>query len=101
MPKSNHHLPKNDKPAEPLCRTLSALAPFRMDRAGNARTFVPTPEPENAAPDPEMLHPPELPPATAMSLLGVDYFRVKTEDGGDLYLTHFGAPFWRHLMPEN
>src|ERR1017187_10933226 len=46
--------------------------------------------------------PPDLPaPCNRMSLLGVDYFRVKTGDGGDLYLTHFGAPFWRHLLPEN
>src|ERR1017187_5933619 len=49
---------------------------------------------------------PALPPGlpaqcNRMSLLGVDYFHVKTRDGGDLYLTHFGAPFWRHLLPEN
>ncbi len=38
---------------------------------------------------------------TVISLLGVDYVHVKTSDGGDLYLTRFGAPFWRHLMLEN
>ena len=43
-----------------------------------------------------------LPPQChRISLLGVDYFHMKTSDGGDLYLTRFGAPFWRHLLPEN
>jgi len=43
-----------------------------------------------------------LPPrCTPISLLGVDYVHQKTADGGDLYLTHFGAPFWRQLQPEN
>ena len=36
-----------------------------------------------------------------MSLLGVDYIHLKTADGGDLYLTRFGLPFWRSLLPEN
>ena len=36
-----------------------------------------------------------------ISLLGVDYFRLKTSDGGDLYLTRFGWPFREHLQPEN
>jgi len=36
-----------------------------------------------------------------LSLLGVKYVRLKTEDGGDLYLTRFGLPFWRNLLPEN
>lgn len=46
--------------------------------------------------------PPGFPPmATAVSLLGVDYFHLKTGDGGDLYLTRFGLPFWRNLLPEN
>ncbi len=40
-------------------------------------------------------------PSTAMSLLGVDYFHLKTGDGGDLYLTRFGLPFWKNLLPEN
>ena len=44
---------------------------------------------------------PEMPPGTAMSLLGVDYFRLKTDDGGELFLTRFGLPFWKHLLPEN
>lgn len=34
-------------------------------------------------------------------MLGVDYFHLKTRDGGDLYLTRFGLPFWRQLQPEN
>lgn len=43
-----------------------------------------------------------LPPgATALNLLGVDYAHVKTGDGGDLYLTRFGAPFAEHLKPES
>ena len=43
-----------------------------------------------------------LPPQChRISLLGVDYFHMKTSDGGDFYLTRFGAPFWRHLLPEN
>jgi len=36
-----------------------------------------------------------------MNFLGVDYVRLKTSDGGDLYLTGFGLPFWRQLLPEN
>jgi hypothetical protein len=39
--------------------------------------------------------------STTISLLGVDYTHIKTSDGGDLYLTKFGAPFWEHLLPEN
>jgi hypothetical protein len=38
---------------------------------------------------------------TPVSLLGVDYLRLKASDGGDLYLTQFGAPFWRQLLLEN
>ena len=41
------------------------------------------------------------PEHTAISLLGVDYLHLKTGDGGDLYLTQFGVPFWRHLLLEN
>jgi hypothetical protein len=36
-----------------------------------------------------------------MTFLGVDYCHFKTEDGGDLYLTRFGVPLWKHLKPEN
>jgi hypothetical protein len=44
----------------------------------------------------------ELPPgAETVSLLGVDYVRLKTQDGGDLYLTRFGLPLREHLKPEN
>lgn len=39
--------------------------------------------------------------ATAVSLLGVDYTHLKTSDGGELYLTRYGLPFWEHLLPEN
>ena len=31
-----------------------------------------------------------------ISLIGVDYLRLKTGDGGDLYLTRFGLPFSSH-----
>src|SRR6266545_2786578 len=44
----------------------------------------------------------EIPPeAEPISLLGVDYARLKTKDGGDLYLTRFGIPFRELLAPEN
>jgi hypothetical protein len=39
--------------------------------------------------------------ATAVSLLGVDYTHLRTADGGELYLTQFGLPYWEHLLPEN
>ena len=44
-----------------------------------------------------------LPPpnASKVSLLNVDYTRLRTRDGSDLYLTKYGLPFWRHLLPEN
>ena len=40
-------------------------------------------------------------PGSAISLLGVDYVRLKTSDGGDLYVTQMGLPFWQNLLPEN
>lgn len=39
--------------------------------------------------------------AEFISLIGVDYLRLKTGDGGDLYLTRFGLPFREQLAPEN
>ena len=36
-----------------------------------------------------------------ISLIGVDYLRLKTGDGGDLYLTRFGLPFREQLAPDN
>jgi hypothetical protein len=39
--------------------------------------------------------------ASARCILGVDYAHLKTKDGGDLYLTRYGAPYWEHLQPEN
>jgi hypothetical protein len=46
--------------------------------------------------------PPDLPPqCSTKTLLGVDYVHFKTADGGDLYLTRFGVPFWKNLLPEN
>ncbi len=51
---------------------------------------------------PPAVLPVDLPsPCSATSLLGVDYFHLKTDDGGDLYLTRFGLPFWENLLPNN
>jgi hypothetical protein len=36
-----------------------------------------------------------------IELMGVTYVHSKTNDGGDLYLTKHGVPFWEHLLPEN
>lgn len=36
-----------------------------------------------------------------VQLLGVDYLRCRTADGGDLYLTEYGEPFRAQLQPEN
>ena len=36
-----------------------------------------------------------------VQLLGVDYLRCRTQDGGDLYLTEYGEPFYELLQPEN
>lgn len=41
------------------------------------------------------------PGATFLRILGVNYVHLKTEDGGDLYLTQYGVPYVRHLLPEN
>ena len=38
---------------------------------------------------------------TPVSLLEVDYRHIKTSEGGDLYLTRYGLPFWQNLLPEN
>jgi hypothetical protein len=46
--------------------------------------------------------PPDLPPdSQTMNFLGVDYLHLKTAEGSDLFLTLYGVPFWRQLMPEN
>ncbi len=39
--------------------------------------------------------------AEVISLIGVRYLRLKTGDGGDLYLTRFGLPFREQLAPNN
>lgn len=39
--------------------------------------------------------------STLVDLLGVKYAHIKTQDGGDLYLTKHGVKFWEHLLPEN
>ncbi len=43
-----------------------------------------------------------LPDGTSIiDLLGVKYAHIKTDNGGDLYLTKHGVKFWKHLLPEN
>jgi hypothetical protein len=54
-----------------------------------------------AAASPAVPPVPAAVPGSAISLLGVDYVHMKTKDGGDLYVTQFGAPFWQNLLPEN
>ena len=39
--------------------------------------------------------------STFLRVLGVNYVHLKTEQGDDMYITQHGAPFYRHLMPEN
>ncbi len=41
------------------------------------------------------------PGADSIAWLGVDYYHLKTSDGGDLYLTRLGLACWQHLLPEN
>jgi len=36
-----------------------------------------------------------------ITVLGVDYLHLQLEDGSDLYVTEYGLPFARHLLPEN
>jgi hypothetical protein len=51
---------------------------------------------------PNPARPASVPPGcTEVSLLGVDYYHLKTSDGGEIYLTRLGLPFWRNLLPEN
>ena len=44
----------------------------------------------------------KFPPGTTfLRILGVDYVHLNLGDKGDLYLTNYGAPYSRHLLPEN
>jgi len=43
----------------------------------------------------------ELANSVEIELLGVKYLHLKTQDGGDLYLTKYGIPYSEHLKPEN
>jgi hypothetical protein len=36
-----------------------------------------------------------------IAIMGVEYLHLQLEDGSDLYLTEYGRPFSRHLLPEN
>lgn len=40
-------------------------------------------------------------PGEPLNLLGVQYRHLTTAEGGELYLTEYGWPFWEHLRPEN
>lgn len=42
-----------------------------------------------------------LPDIKPREVQGVQYFHTRTSDGGDLYLTKYGLPFARQLLPEN
>ena len=42
-----------------------------------------------------------LAPRPLITVLGVKYLHLCMEDGTDLYLTEFGLPFTKCLMPEN
>ena len=39
--------------------------------------------------------------AVFLRLMGVDYVRFRAADGGDLYVTEHGLPFFEHLQPQN
>jgi hypothetical protein len=67
-----------------------------------AREISTSTAPGPAANPSPLVVPADLPASrSAISLLGVDYVHLKTADGGDLYLTRFGLPFWKNLLPEN
>ena len=36
-----------------------------------------------------------------ITVFGVQYLHLQLRDGSDLYLTEYGRPFSRHLLPEN
>ncbi len=38
---------------------------------------------------------------TQLSVFGVDYLHLRLSDGSDLYLTEWGLPFARQLLPQN
>ncbi len=42
-----------------------------------------------------------LPNFQPRAIQGVEYYHTQTPDGGDLYLTRYGLPFARQLLPEN
>jgi hypothetical protein len=63
--------------------------------AHHAIAFLPVIPPQDSPP---VCLPPE---ARAVSLLGVNYAHLHLPDGGDLYLTHYGAAQWEHLLPHN
>ncbi|MGB7748201.1 MAG: hypothetical protein WBN75_13040 [Verrucomicrobiia bacterium] len=68
----------------------------------NPAREISTPTARTPAANPPPVLPADLPASrNTISLLGVDYIHLKTEDGGDLYLTRFGLPFWKNLLPEN
>ncbi len=42
-----------------------------------------------------------LAPRPLITVLGVKYLHLRVEDGTDLYITEYGLPFAKSLMPEN
>jgi hypothetical protein len=42
-----------------------------------------------------------LAPRPLVTVLGVKYFHLRLEDGSDLYITEYGLPFTKCLLPEN
>lgn len=42
-----------------------------------------------------------LAPQPTIRVLGVDYLHLRLGDGSDLYVTDYGRPFIRYLLPEN
>lgn len=86
-------------------RGLSRLALFcgrtRLGGMGFDTGLKPTGA--NLDAEPAWSPPPDgLPPdARPIDLLGIRYVRCRTADGGELYLTRFGLPFFLHLQPEN
>jgi len=78
------------------------VADAKLLKFNPARELSPAKTTGTAAHPPLVVLPADLPAShNALSLLGVDYIHLKTADGGDLYLTRFGLPFWKSLLPGN
>ncbi|MHB9009553.1 MAG: hypothetical protein ACYDC1_21790 [Limisphaerales bacterium] len=58
-------------------------------------------QPAGTAGDMPAARPSWLDQGSALTLLGVDYRRFRTPEGGDLFLTHFGEALAEHLQAVN